>query len=201
MSYNWNFSKFDRFKTPRMLSIIGLLGIITLLSFMSSCGGGGGPVTVVPVTSTAALTGSVIFSESVSLAAPPADMFDGPAPPDLHFAARIIDPGDDIGGIPLPKPSNLSSNGHYHFENNDSNPLAYFNLRFIVEADLTGDGMAQTPISLNIPVALANAFGTYISITVSHPSDNILELTYIYNGPGRCRYRSVRVCYRTDGLR
>ncbi|MCX6646014.1 MAG: DUF5666 domain-containing protein [bacterium] len=198
MSYNWKSLKPVRFKTPRMLSIIGLLCIITLLSFMSSCGGGGEPANIPPVTSTAALTGSVIFMETVSLAAPPADMFDGPAPADLHYAARIIDPGDDIGGAPLPKPGNLSSNGHYHFENNDANPLAYFNLRFIVNADLTGDNLPQTPVSLNIPVALANAFGTYISIIVSRPADNILELTYTYNGPDGSRKILLQLNFLTD---
>jgi hypothetical protein len=198
MSKDWNFLKPGRYGNHQMISIICLLGIIILLSFLASCGGGGSNVP--DQTSTVKLTGTVIFMESVPLAQPPADMFDGDAPPDLRYAARIVDPGDDIGLVPLPKPANLSANGSYHFDDVNPNPLAYFNLRFIVNLDLNGDGNTQTSISLNLPVALANAFITNLAIVVNRPSDNILELTYTYTGPDGSREIRLQLNFKTDLL-
>lgn len=201
MSRRWDSLKPERYTSRQITSIAWLIGIITLLSFLSACGGGGGgPPNIPELTSTARLSGTVIFTDSVSLAPPPADMFDGPAPDDLRYAARIVDPGDDIGKASLTDPDNLSSSGLFNFEEVDPDVLAYFNLRFIVNSDLGGEGASQTSTSLNIPVVLANAFGTHLTIVVHRPSDNILELTYTYNGPDGSREIRLQLNFHTDLL-
>ncbi len=199
MSYDWENRKPQRYNAQRLISISLIVGVITILTVLTSCGGGGGS-SYPGTTPSAWLTGTVTFSQAVPLAPPPPDMFDGPAPPELRYAARIIDPGDDIGSVPLPNPSNLSISGNYQFDGNEPDPLAFFNLRFIVEADLHGDGSTQTPISLNIPIALANGIGTLLEIIIHRPRDSILEMIYEYEGPDGSRVARLQLDFMTDLL-
>ncbi len=171
--------------------------VLTLL--LTACGSGGGD-NQPPLTAAASLKGIVTFTQDVPLTAPPADAFDGPVPPGLRYGARIVDPGDDIGGVPLPKPSTLSQSGNYEFRELDPNPFVYFNLRFTVDADLELNGSVHTPVGFNIPIALANGIPSLLSAEIDRPFDSVLQVTYTYYGPDGSREICMRLDFQADLL-
>ena len=171
------------------------LGTVAFAILLTACGGGGEDIQP-PLTPAASLTGVVAFTAQVSLAAPPGDeQADG-----IRFAARIVDPGDDIGRVPLPRPSTLRTTGEYAFTTLDPNPLVYFNLLFIVDDSLQSGGSGTTPVGFNIPVSLADAVSSLLSVTVDRPSKSVLEMGYSYLGPDGTREVRLRLDFSTDLL-
>ena len=173
-------------------------GIVVFTMMLTACGGGDGGQP--PLAPAASLSGSVIFSETIPLDTPPSDAFDGPVPPDVRYGARIIDPGDDIGGNPVPKPSNLSETGTYEFEELDTDALTFLNLRFTIDADLEDRGVNSTPASINIPVSLAKSFLSLLNCSIDRPSDSVLQITYNYRGPDGSRVIKLQLDFVTDLL-
>jgi len=171
--------------------------VLALSVLLTACGGGGEEIQP-PLTSAASLSGAVTFSANVPLGTPPADAFDGSPPPDIRYGARIVDPGDDIGGKPLPRPSTLVADGGFEFEKLDPDPSAYFNLRFTVEAGLEAEHSLRTPVSFNVPIALVRAFKSMLACSIDRPSEYVLQLTYAYRGPDGSREVRLRVDFATD---
>lgn len=172
--------------------------IIAIAILVTACGGDGG--TPSPGDTTASLSGVVNFAGDVPLAAPPGDAFDGPVPPGVRYGARIVDPGDDIGGTPIPKPGTLSEGGLFGFTGLDPDVRSYFNLRFTVDANLENDGSTRTPVSFNIPVSLAAGVASLLNVEVSRPEEKVLEMSYTYMGPDGSRTIRARLDFTTDLL-
>ena len=169
--------------------------MIAVAILLTACGGGGGPS---PFTPAASLGGRIIFTPDVPLGDPPSDAFDGPVPPGIRYGARIVDPGDDIGGTPVPRPNTLVATGEYEFEELDPNPLSYLNLRFTVNEDLEGSQATRTSVSFNIPISLARGIASLLSAEIHRPSDHVLQITYNYRGPDGSRRISARIDFSTD---
>ena len=177
---------------------VGWFSSIVALAILLTACGGKGEGNQPPITSAASLKGVITFTNQVPLAPPPADAFDGPVPGDARFGARVVDPGDDIGSVPLPKPSTLSSTGSYEFEELDQDPMAYLNLRFTVDAGLEKDGSLRTPVGFNIPIALADGIGSLLSGTIDRPSDTVLQAAYTYRGPDGSREIRFKIDFVSD---
>ncbi len=165
----------------------------------TACGGGNETVEP-PLTHAASLRGVVVFTPEVPLGPPPAHVFDGAPPPGVRYGARIVDPGDDIGGLPIPTPSTMLSTGEYEFINLYDDPLAYFNVLFTVADDLEGGDSGSTPVSLNVPVALIEGFDSQLSCTISRPAETVLQMIYTYSGPDGARSTYLRLDFLTDLL-
>ena len=170
---------------------------VALAILLTACGGGNGG-NQPPPPSAASLTGLVTFTEQVPLTTPPGDAFDGPVPPKARYGARIIDPGDDIGGVPIPKPGKLAETGEYEFANLVTDAMSYLNLRFTVDAPLEQNGLTSTPVGFNIPIALLEGFPALLSVNIDKPSDNVLQMTYTYRGPDGSRTARLRVDFVSD---
>ena len=165
-----------------------------LAMFLMSCAGSG--ANQPPIKPDASLNGIITFDPDVPLGNPP-----GHQAPDIRYAARIIDPGDDIGIMPVPKPTIISSSGKYEFATLKAKPLVYLNLLFTVDSDLPGDGESDTtPVSLNIPVSLADGVSSLVSATIDKPYPSVLEMTYTYSGPDGTRVVRLREDYATNLL-
>jgi hypothetical protein len=173
-------------------------GVIALAMMLTACGGGDGGQP--PLAPAASLSGTVTFTAAVPLDTPPSDAFDGPVPPDVRYGARIIDPGDDIGGTPIPKPNNMTQTGSYEFEELDTEALTFLNLRFTIDGDLEDRGNDTTPVSINIPVSLAKSFLSMLNCSIDRPSENVLQITYNYRGPDGSRVIKLRLDFATDLL-
>lgn len=174
-----------------------IASVFALLILLVSCGGGG-EGTQPPLTPAASLKGLVVFTNNVPLGIPP---YSGGNPPNgIRYGARIVDPGDDIGSVPLPKPSTLTETGNFEFASLEPDPLVYFNLLFTVNDDLTGNGVNQVPVSFNIPVSLEKAVTSLLSVTIDRPDKTSLQMTYKYEGPDGVREVRLHLDFSTHLL-
>jgi len=170
---------------------------VALAILLTACGGGNGG-NQPPPPSAASLAGLVTFTVQVPLTTPPGDAFDGPVPPKVRYGARIIDPGDDIGGVPIPKPGKLAETGEYEFTNLVTDAMSYLNLRFTVDAPLEQNGFPSTPVGFNVPIALLEGFSALLSVNIDKPSDTVLQMTYTYRGPDGSRIARLQVDFVSD---
>ncbi len=173
--------------------------MVAIVAMLPACGGGGDAVTP-PIDPAASLRGAVSFTPQVPLGEPPVNGTAGPAPSGTDFIVRIVDPGDDIGGVPIPIPGNVMNSGEYEFGELDDDPLTWFNLLFTVEADLEGVDSIRTIVSLFVPIALAEAVISQLSCTIHRPFDTVLQVNYIYEGPDGAREGRLRLDFVTDLL-
>jgi len=181
-----------------LLRGVSWFSIVIALAILITACGGGDDGNQPPLPSAASLMGIVTFTQQVPLAAPPGDAFDGPVPPDVRYGARVIDPGDDIGNTPIPKPNTLTETGEYEFTELVTDAMAYLNLRFTVDAPLEQDGLLTTPVGFNIPISLLEGFAVLLSVNIHRPTDTSLQMTYIYRGPDGSRTIRLQVDFVTD---
>jgi len=174
--------------------------MLVIATMLTACGGGSGKQDPT-LTPSASLSGRVTFTANVPLAPPPADAFNGPPPSGVRYGARIIDPGDDIGNLPMPAPSQLSETGEFRFDKLDQYPIAYFNLRFTVDDDLEGLDTPRTPVGFNVPVSLIIGIFTTLDIQIDRISANELQATYHYKGPDGSRQIKFTLNFATDIIR
>jgi len=163
--------------------------VIVISMMLTACGGEGEDSTP-PLTSDASIQGTIRIANNVPLASIPGVSND--------IFVRIVDPGDDIGGIDLPDPETMNENGDFIIGNLLADPLAYLNVHFTVDANLDNNGSEWSPVNLNIPVSLAKGIITLLSMDISRPEFNVIEISYNYNGPNGSREIHFRLNFATD---
>ncbi len=189
--------KWNRYNRTLLRGVCWFASVVAIAALLTACGGGGGEIQP-PPPSDASLMGNVSFDPNVPLVERQADVSTG------AVTLRIVDPGDDIGGVDPGDPevpSTFSSDGNYVFKITEDEHLAFFNLWFIVDAPLENNGFDTTPVSLNIPVSLTQGIGTLLSCHVEKPLNNTLQVTYTYDGPNGARKIRMQLDFITDLIR
>ena len=182
---------------------------------LSSCGGGGypqkgkvteGPFLPPPPPANSGTLGGTLTVENLPIGDDPGDTGDV-----TRATVKVIDPSEEIGDLPFANPA---PDGRFALGYVPAANLKYLNLNFNTPIDLRGVGVAATPISINVPVQIADGAHTRVNATVrkysppataalrSPSTDDVttIEVEYEYEGPDGARHVKFIVNFRLGKL-